>query len=93
MRPAGQGSTLALPVGTFFLLVFLWFGVSIPLVFVGAYFGYKKPAIEHPVRTNIIARWVAWHGTAPYRTASNACAGNLVGGFRLLTAGSFGSLP
>ena len=56
--PHPQGSTLALPVGTFFLLVFLWFGVSIPLVFVGAYFGYKKPAIEHPVRTNIIARGI-----------------------------------
>lgn len=52
------GSTLAVPVGYFFLLVFLWFGVSLPLVFVGSYFGYKKPAVEHPVRTNIIARGV-----------------------------------
>jgi transmembrane 9 superfamily protein 2/4 len=55
---AARGSTLALPVGYFFLLIFLWFGISVPLVFVGSYFGYKKPAIEHPVRTNIIARGV-----------------------------------
>jgi len=55
---AARGSTLALPVGYFFLLIFLWFGVSVPLVFVGSYFGYKKSAIEHPVRTNIIARGV-----------------------------------
>ncbi len=55
---AAQGSTLALPVSYFFLLCFLWFGVSVPLVFVGSYFGYKKPAMDWPTRTNIIARGV-----------------------------------
>ena len=47
-----------MPIGYLFLLIFLWFGVSVPLVFVGSYLGYKKPAHEHPVRTNIIARGV-----------------------------------
>merc|ERR1719252_9074 len=39
-----------------FALLVLWFGVSVPLVFFGAYAGFRKPAIELPVRTNSIAR-------------------------------------
>jgi len=34
------------------------FGVSVPLVYFGSYFGYRVPAIEHPVRTNQIPRQV-----------------------------------
>ncbi|GLJ38617.1 hypothetical protein SUGI_0787430 [Cryptomeria japonica] len=52
------------PFGTMFALVFLWFGISVPLVFVGSYFGYKKPAIEDPVKTNKIPRQIpeqAWY--------------------------------
>ncbi|CAA6666154.1 unnamed protein product [Spirodela intermedia] len=41
-------SSGAVPFGTMFALVFLWFGISVPLVFVGSYLGYKKPAIEDP---------------------------------------------
>ena len=29
-----------------------------PLVFVGSYFGYKRPVIEHPTRTNQIPRQI-----------------------------------
>ena len=36
----------------------LWFGISVPLVFVGSYFGYKKPAPDDPVRTNKIPRQI-----------------------------------
>ncbi|KAJ9504989.1 hypothetical protein QJQ45_013398 [Haematococcus lacustris] len=54
----GQKSSGAVPFGTLFALCFLWFGISVPLVFVGSYFGYKKPAPEEPVRTNKIPRQI-----------------------------------
>ncbi len=41
-----QQSSQAVPFGTLFALCFLWLGISVPLVFVGSYFGYKKPAPE-----------------------------------------------
>lgn len=47
-----------MPFGTLFALCFLWFCISTPLVFVGSYFGYKKPAAEDPVRTNKIPRQI-----------------------------------
>ncbi|XP_068652047.1 transmembrane 9 superfamily member 7-like [Aristolochia californica] len=60
----GEKSSGAVPFGTMFALVFLWFGISVPLVFVGSYLGYKKPAIEDPVKTNKIPRQIpeqAWY--------------------------------
>ncbi|GLJ13943.1 hypothetical protein SUGI_0222870 [Cryptomeria japonica] len=60
----GEKSSGAVPFGTMFALVALWFGISVPLVFVGSYFGYKKPAIEDPVKTNKIPRQIpeqAWY--------------------------------
>ena len=36
----------------------LWFGISVPLVFLGAYFGYKKDPIEFPVITSNIPRQI-----------------------------------
>jgi transmembrane 9 superfamily protein 2/4 len=54
----GQKSSGAVPFGTLFALFFLWFGISTPLVFVGSYFGFKKPAPEDPVRTNKIPRQI-----------------------------------
>lgn len=54
----GQKSSGAVPFGTLFVLCFLWFGISVPLVFVGSYFGYKSPAYEDPVRTNKIPRQI-----------------------------------
>eukprot|EP01041_Mallomonas_annulata_P006757 gene6757-13699_t len=59
-----EGSTGALPFGTFFTLLFLWFCVSVPLVFLGSFFGYKRTATTHPVRTNQIPRQIppqAWY--------------------------------
>jgi transmembrane 9 superfamily member 2/4 len=38
------------------ILAALWCCVSIPLVFVGAYFGYKKETMEFPTVTSTIAR-------------------------------------
>jgi transmembrane 9 superfamily protein 2/4 len=54
----GQKSSGAVPFGTLVAICFLWFGVSVPLVFVGSYYGFKKPADEDPVRTNKIPRQV-----------------------------------
>lgn len=60
----GERSTGAVPFGTMFALVVLWFGISVPLVFIGSYFGFKKPPLEDPVRTNKIPRQIpeqAWY--------------------------------
>ncbi|CAK9250325.1 unnamed protein product [Sphagnum jensenii] len=54
----GEKSSGAIPFGTMFALVCLWFGISVPLVFIGSYFGFKKPAVEDPVRTNKIPRQI-----------------------------------
>jgi transmembrane 9 superfamily member 2/4 len=54
----GNGSSAAIPFGTLVALLSLWFFVSTPLVFVGSYFGFKKPTIENPVRTNQIPRQI-----------------------------------
>lgn len=53
-----KGSSAAIPFSTLVALLALWFGISVPLTFVGAYFGFKKRPIEHPVRTNQIPRQI-----------------------------------
>ncbi|CAG7837323.1 unnamed protein product [Allacma fusca] len=53
-----KGSSAAVPFSTLVALLALWFGVSVPLTFVGAYFGFRKRVIEHPVRTNQIPRQI-----------------------------------
>ncbi|KAG9351354.1 hypothetical protein JZ751_022602 [Albula glossodonta] len=53
-----EGSSAAIPFGTLVAILALWFGISVPLTFVGAYFGFKKQEIEHPVRTNQIPRQI-----------------------------------
>lgn len=50
------GSIGAAPVLTLLLLLFMWFGISVPLAFVGTYLGYKHKAYDFPVRTNQIPR-------------------------------------
>jgi transmembrane 9 superfamily protein 2/4 len=37
-----KGSSAAVPFTTLVALLALWFGVSVPLTFVGAYFGFRK---------------------------------------------------
>lgn len=41
-----------------FAIVVLWFGISVPLVLIGAHIGFRKPTIELPVRTCQIPRQV-----------------------------------
>lgn len=50
------GSTGAVPIMSMLSILTLWFGISVPLVFLGAYFGYKKDPIEFPVVTSNIPR-------------------------------------
>ncbi|XP_069749650.1 transmembrane 9 superfamily member 2-like isoform X1 [Narcine bancroftii] len=37
-----KGSSAAIPFGTLVAILAMWFGISVPLTFVGAYFGFKK---------------------------------------------------
>merc|ERR1712194_197972 len=53
-----QRSTDAVPFTTMVVLLVLWFGISTPLVFLGAYFGYKQDAMEFPVNTSNIPRQI-----------------------------------
>eukprot|EP01069_Polyplicarium_translucidae_P006278 Polyplicarium_translucidae@DN2934_c0_g1_i3.p1 len=50
------GSSGALSFGTMFKLLLMWFGLSVPLVLLGSFIGYKAPQISVPVRTNQIPR-------------------------------------
>ncbi|KAG8448421.1 hypothetical protein GDO86_015496 [Hymenochirus boettgeri] len=53
-----KGSSAAIPFGTLVAILAMWFGISVPLTFLGAYFGFKERPIEHPVRTNQIPRQI-----------------------------------
>lgn len=68
-------SSAAVPFGTLFALVVLWFGISVPLTFFGAYLGFKKPPIEHPIRTNQIPRQIP-----PQQCYTRRLPGILMGG-------------
>eukprot|EP00980_Cylindrotheca_fusiformis_P015820 scaffold4634_cov122-Cylindrotheca_fusiformis.AAC.1 len=62
-------STDAVPFSTILVLLLMWFGVSTPLVFLGAYYGYKQDAFEIPVKTSSIPRQIPdqpWFMGAPF---------------------------
>eukprot|EP01105_Mastigella_eilhardi_P023224 TRINITY_DN581_c0_g1_i1.p1 TRINITY_DN581_c0_g1~~TRINITY_DN581_c0_g1_i1.p1 ORF type:complete len:686 (-),score=219.84 TRINITY_DN581_c0_g1_i1:116-1963(-) len=55
----GVKSSRSVPFTTFLSLVALWFGVSLPLVLLGGYIGFKKPAIQNPgTERNTIPRFI-----------------------------------
>ncbi|XP_074110654.1 transmembrane 9 superfamily protein member 4 [Cotesia typhae] len=54
----GKHSSGAVPFTTMLSLLCLWFGISLPLVYLGYFFGYRKQPFTHPVRTNQIPRQV-----------------------------------
>merc|ERR1712217_372973 len=54
----GEKSSGAVPFTTMFALVVLWFGVSVPLVLLGAHPGFRQPPIELPVKVSQIPREV-----------------------------------
>jgi len=53
-----KGSKDAAPFEAMVTLLVLWFGISTPLVFLGASIGYKQDAIEFPVNTSSIPRQI-----------------------------------
>lgn len=54
----GKASSGAVPFSTMISLLLMWFCISLPLVHLGYYFGYRKQPFQHPVRTNQIPRQV-----------------------------------
>ncbi|XP_047516188.1 transmembrane 9 superfamily member 4 isoform X1 [Pieris napi] len=54
----GKHSSGAVPFSTMMALLCLWFCISLPLVYLGYYFGIRKQPFQHPVRTNFIPRKV-----------------------------------
>ena len=65
----GQQSSGAIPFTTMFVLLLMWFGISVPLVFVGAFFGFKAKLKDPPTRTNEIPRQIpsqAWYMGATF---------------------------
>jgi transmembrane 9 superfamily protein 2/4 len=52
----GQKSCGAVPFTTMLAIAMLWFGVSVPLVFLGAYFGYRAETLEVPTPVNSLPR-------------------------------------
>jgi transmembrane 9 superfamily member 2/4 len=53
-----SGSSGAVPFFTLIMLLVMWFGISVPLVFTGAFFGYRRKQTDFPVRTNQIPRQI-----------------------------------
>ena len=59
----GVKSSGGVTFGALLTLVALYFGLSIPLTFVGSFLAFRKPAIEAPISTNQIPRQIpdqAW---------------------------------
>merc|ERR1719197_1457324 len=54
----GEKSSGAVPWTTLLALLVMWFCVSVPLVFLGAYLGYRRPMVSYPTKTNLIPRAV-----------------------------------
>ncbi|KAJ8370745.1 hypothetical protein SKAU_G00107730 [Synaphobranchus kaupii] len=54
----GEHSSGAVPFATMVALLCMWFGISMPLVYLGYYFGFRKQPYDNPVRTNQIPRQV-----------------------------------
>jgi len=53
-----EGSTTAVPFGSMVAVLALWFGVSVPLTFLGAYFGFRRDVDKLPVQTLDIPRQI-----------------------------------
>lgn len=54
----GKNSSGAVPFSTMVSLLIMWFGVSLPLVYLGHFFGFRKQPFPQPVRTNQIPRQI-----------------------------------
>ena len=50
------GSSASVPALSIIALLALWFGISVPLVFLGAYIGFRKDTIEFPTKFSNIPK-------------------------------------
>ena len=50
----GEKSSGAVPFGTMFALLCIWFLISFPLVWVGVWLGYRRELKDPPVKTNTL---------------------------------------
>jgi transmembrane 9 superfamily protein 2/4 len=60
----GQRSSGAVPFGTMFAVLCIWFLISFPLVWVGVWLGYRATLNDPPVKTNMVPRVIplqAWY--------------------------------
>lgn len=75
----GSKSTGAIPISLYFILISLWFCISVPLTLLGGFIGTQAEPIKFPVRTNQIPREIparkypSWllvlgSGTLPFGT-------------------------
>lgn len=65
----GDASSQAIPFGSMFVVLALWFLLSIPLVFVGAFYGFRKEAYKYPVSVGSVPRPVpqqVWYLKNPF---------------------------
>jgi len=53
-----EGTTSAIPFPSLLAVLALWFGVSVPLTFLGAYFGFRRDVDKLPVKTSEIPRQI-----------------------------------
>eukprot|EP00656_Telonema_subtile_P055610 TRINITY_DN8664_c0_g2_i2.p1 TRINITY_DN8664_c0_g2~~TRINITY_DN8664_c0_g2_i2.p1 ORF type:complete len:554 (-),score=158.21 TRINITY_DN8664_c0_g2_i2:98-1759(-) len=53
-----QGSSAAIPFQHMLIMLFLWVGISVPLVAAGAYFGLRKKPVELPCTPHQIPRLI-----------------------------------
>lgn len=68
-------SSASAPFLDIIIVAAMWCGVSVPLVFLGAYFGYKQESIEFPTITSTIARAIP-----PPQPLMHPLVGTLVAG-------------
>ncbi|KAG4306059.1 hypothetical protein PORY_000047 [Pneumocystis oryctolagi] len=53
-----SGSSGVVPLKTMFVIVALWFLISVPLSIIGSFYGFHSGPIIHPVKTNQIPRQI-----------------------------------
>jgi len=64
-----KGSSGAIPFFEMFALLVLWFGISVPLVYLGSYMAVSRPPIKQPVKLNLIPRLIPeqpWYMTPTF---------------------------
>jgi transmembrane 9 superfamily protein 2/4 len=72
-----QGSSGAVPFFAMAAMLVLWFGLSVPLVFLGAHMGFKREKADLPVRTNAIPRNIPAQGILSNRITMSMIGGIL----------------